>query len=83
MNCLNRIHPVESFARKESDSDYVGYTARHLYQRIVEHTNSAIGKHFLTAREDTNLLKESQFRILKKDQGKFHFSKFKRIFFPE
>ena len=25
------------------DSDYVGYTARHLHQRIVEHKNSAIG----------------------------------------
>ena len=35
MNSLNRIHPIESFARK--DSDYVGYTARHLHQRIVEH----------------------------------------------
>ena len=28
------------------DADYVGYTARHLFQRVAEHKNSAIGKHF-------------------------------------
>ena len=53
------------------DSDYAGFTARHFHQCIVEHKYSAIGKHFSTAHEDTSLLKESQFRILKKCQGKF------------
>ena len=47
-------------------------TARHLRQRIVEHKNSAIGKHFSTAHGDTSLLKESQFRFLKKCQGKLY-----------
>ena len=28
------------------DADYVGYTARHLFQRVAEHKNLAIGKHF-------------------------------------
>ena len=42
-----------------------------LHQRIVEHKNSAIGRHFSTAHGDTSLLKESQFCILKKYQGKF------------
>ena len=28
------------------DADYIGYTARHLFQRVAEHKNSAIGKHF-------------------------------------
>ena len=32
------------------DADYVGYTARHLQQRIVEQKYSAIGKHLLAAR---------------------------------
>ena len=39
------------------DSDYFGFTARQLHQRIagiVEHKNSAIGKHFLTAHGDTS-----------------------------
>ena len=52
---------VYSFTCDLCDSDYVAYTARHLHQRIVEHKNSPIGKH-----GDTSLLKESQFRILKK-----------------
>ena len=54
-----------------SHSDYVGFTARHLRQRIIEQKYSAIGKHFSTAHGDTSLLKESQFRILKTCQGKF------------
>ena len=41
-------------------------------QRIVEHKNSAIGKHFSTAHGDTSLLKESQFRFLKKCQEKLY-----------
>ena len=28
------------------DADYIGYTARHLCQRVAEHKDSAIGKHF-------------------------------------
>ena len=68
---VNRQCVVYSFSCDLCDSDYVGFTARHLHQRIVEHKYSAIGKHFSTAHGDTSLLKESQFRILKKCQGKF------------
>jgi len=53
------------------DADYVGYTARHLHQRVAEHKNLAIGKHLLEAHGDISLLNESQFRILQKCQGKF------------
>ena len=63
---VNQQCVVCSFTCDLCDSDYVGYTARHLHQPIVEHENSAIGKHFLIARGDISLLKESQFRILKK-----------------
>lgn len=42
------------------DADYFGYTARRLHQRIAEHKSSAIGKHFLEAHADANLLNESQ-----------------------
>ena len=52
---VNQQCVVYSFTCDLCDSDYVGYTARHLYQRIVEHKNSAIGKHFLTAHGDTSL----------------------------
>ncbi|RMX44117.1 hypothetical protein pdam_00002454, partial [Pocillopora damicornis] len=59
------------------DSDYVGFIARHLHQRIVEH------KSFAIARGDTNLLKESQFRILKKCQGKFDCLIFEMLFIKQ
>ena len=36
---------VYKFARDLCDADYVGYTARHLHQRIAKHKYSAIGKH--------------------------------------
>ena len=44
---VNQQCVVYSFSCDLCDADYVGYTARHLHQRIVEHKNSAIGKHFL------------------------------------
>jgi len=65
------------------DSDYVGFTARHLHQRIVEHKTSAIGKHFSTVHGDKSLLKESQFRILKKCQGKFDCLVYEMLFIKE
>ena len=63
---VNQQCVVYSFTCGLCDSDSVGYTARHFHQCIVEHKNSAIGKHFLTAHGDTSPLKESQFRIVKK-----------------
>ena len=63
---VNQEWVVYSFTCDLCDSDYVGFTAGHLHQLIVEHKNSAIGKPFLTANGDTSLLKQSQFRILKK-----------------
>jgi hypothetical protein len=53
------------------DADYVGYTTRHLHQRIAEHKFSAIGKHLSDSHGDKNLLDESQFCVLRKCQGKF------------
>ena len=66
---VNQQCSVYYFTCDLCDSDYTGFTARHVHQRIVEHKNSAIGKHFLIAHGDTGFLKESQFRILKKCQG--------------
>ena len=72
-----------SFTCDLCDSDYVGFTAQHLHQRIVEHKYSAITKHFSTAHGDTSLLKESQFRILKKCQGKFDCLVYGMLFIKE
>ena len=42
-------------------ADYVGYTARHVHQRIAKHKKSAIGWRFLQAHGSKNLLKEYEF----------------------
>ena len=54
---VNQQCVVYPFSCDLCGANYVGYTARHLHQRIVEHKNSAIGKHFLETHGDINLLK--------------------------
>ena len=55
-------------------------TVRHLHQRIAEHKYSAIGRHFVKAQSSDHLLKENQFRVLRKCQGKFDCLVFKMLF---
>ena len=74
---------VYKFACDLCDADYVGYTARHLNQRIAEHKYSAIGKHLLDAHGDKNLINENQFRVLKKCHGKFESLVYERLFIKE
>ena len=61
-------------------SYYVGYTARHLHQRIAEHKYSAIGKP--PFRSDKYLLK-GQFRFLKKCHRKFDGLIYEMLFIKE
>ena len=68
---VNKQRVVYHFSCDLCDADYAGCTARHLHQRIAEHKNSAIGRHFLEAHGNSNLLKENQLRVLRKCQGKF------------
>ena len=67
------------------DADYVGYTARHLHQRIAEHKYSAIGKHLFEVHGDKILLNEDQFRVLdlKKCRGKFDCLVYETLFIKE
>ena len=59
---INQQCVVYLFSCDLCDTDYVGYTARHLHQRIVEHKNSATGKHGSACH---------QFRILRNCRSKF------------
>ena len=68
---VNQKCVVYHFSCDLCDADYVGYTARHLFQRVAEHKNSAIGKHFLEAHGSNHLLNESHFNILRKCESKF------------
>ena len=47
------------------------HTARHLSQRVPEHKNSTISKHYHEAHGRWDLLNESHFKIMRKCQGKF------------
>ena len=53
------------------DSNYVGYTVRHLFQCIADHRYSAIGHPQRDAHGNIDLLNESQFRMLKKCSTKW------------
>ena len=48
--------------------------------RIVEHKNSAIGRHFLEAYGNDSLLKENLFTVLRKCQSKFDCLVFEMLF---
>ena len=72
------IHPlvnqqciVYHFKCDLCDADYVGYTCRHLYQRIEEHKGSAIRKHVRDqhGRDPSDI--SLRFKILRKCQSKF------------
>ena len=80
---VNRQCVVYKFACDLCDADYVGYTARHLHQRIAKHKYSSIGKHLLEAHGDKNLLNEGQFRVLKKCRGKFDCLVYEMLFIQE
>ena len=42
---VNQQNVVYSFQCDLCDADYVGFTSRHLYQRVEEHKRSVIGNH--------------------------------------
>ena len=52
------------------DTNYIGYTCRHLHQRVEEHKHSVIGKHFRDVHGLTpdNLIKN--FKVIKKCRSK-------------
>ncbi|CAB3999200.1 Hypothetical predicted protein, partial [Paramuricea clavata] len=68
---INRQCVVYKFQCDLCDADsYIGFTGRHLHQRIAEHKLSTIGKHFCEAHGNKDLLNESQFHVLRKCQNK-------------
>ena len=68
---INQQCVVYNFVCDLYDADYVGYTSRHLHQRIDEHRFSAIGKHLKNDHQVDRIGDlTSNFTILKKCQGK-------------
>ena len=67
---VNQQGAVYHFQCGLCDAGYVGYTCRHLHQRIEEHKGSAIGNHL---REQHNMAPNDiarSFKILRKRQNK-------------
>ncbi|KAL9977253.1 hypothetical protein ACROYT_G014635 [Oculina patagonica] len=62
---INQQCVVYKFKCDSCDADYVGYTRRHLFQRIDEHKHSAIGNHLRDAHNQSNKDLNKQFTILK------------------
>ena len=60
---INQQCVVYKFKCDLCDADYVGYTCRHLFQRIEEHKRSAIGKHLRDAHNQRNKDLQEQFTI--------------------
>ena len=71
---------VYSFQCGLCDAGYVGYTCRHLHQRIEEHKGSEIGNHLIEQHDMEPEDIAQSFRILRKCQDKLN-SLFLKCFF--
>ena len=80
---INQQCVVYKFKCDLCDADYVGYTRRHLFQRIDEHKHSAIGKHLRDSHNQKNKDLTEQFTILKKCRGKFECLIYEMLFIQE
>ena len=68
---VNNQRVVYKFECDLCDADYVGYTTRHLHQRINEHKYSVIGGHLEQHGLSKADLADKQFSVLKKCRSKF------------
>lgn len=80
---INQQCVVYKFKCDLCDADYVGYTCRHLFQRIEERKHSAIGKHLCDAHNQRNKDLREQFTILRKCRGKFECLIYKMLLIQE
>ena len=67
---INQHCVVYKFACKLCDADSVGFTSRHLFQRIAEHKYSAIGQHLTEDHKLQDYSVQDQFTVLKKCRTK-------------
>jgi len=65
------------------DADYVGYTCRHLYQRIDKHKGSVIGMHVRDQHRRDPSDGSRSFKILRKCQSKFDCLIYEMLFIKE
>ena len=80
---VNQQCVVYHFKCDLCDADYVGYTCRHLYQRIDEHKGSVIGKHVRDQHGGDPSDIPRRFKILRKCQSKFDCLIYEMLFIKE
>lgn len=68
---VNQQCVVYEYQCNSCDSNYIGYTSRHLHLRIEEHKYSVIGKHLKDKHNQRPTNLQEHFTILKKCHGKF------------
>ena len=66
-----------------TDYNYIGYTTRHLHQRIGEHKHSATGRRLEDHGLSKSDLKDRQFSVLRKCKSKFDCLIFEMFFIKE
>ena len=69
---INEQSVVYKFECGLCDASYVGYTRRHLYQRIDEHERSGSIFNHSQSQHQSRTITSNMFRILKKCSGKFY-----------
>jgi hypothetical protein len=80
---VNQQRVVYRYKCDLCDADYVGYTSRHLHQRIDEHKRSVIGKHMREDHEEDASRIEGCFSILRKCQGKYECLLYEMLYIKE
>ena len=77
------VFHVKNCTHDLCDTDYVGYTTRHLHQPIGEHKYSAIGRHLEDHGLSKSNLKDKHFSVLRKCRSKFDCLIFEMLFIKE
>ena len=67
---INQQSVVYEFTCDLCNTNYIGYTCRHLHQHIEEHKHSVIGKHFRDVHDLTLDNSIKNFKVIKKCRGK-------------
>ena len=80
---VNQQRVVYRYECDLCDADYVGYTSRHLHQRVDEHKRSVIGKHVKECHGEDASRIEGCFTILRKCQGKYECLLFEMLYIKE
>ena len=80
---VNHQCVVYKFKCDLCDADYVGYTCRHLHQRIDEHKGSVVGIHMRDQHGESTSRIENCFSILRKCRGKYECLLYEMLYIRE